>query len=61
MAKQTARQYFAEGHHRVVDPVLEKFFDRVDHDRLLAAVAERVANKRILKLIRLSGSPCDGG
>jgi RNA-directed DNA polymerase len=31
---------------------LEKFFDRVNHDRLLAAVAKRVADKRMLKLIR---------
>jgi hypothetical protein len=31
---------------------LEKFFDRVNHDRLLAAVAEHVADKRMLKLIR---------
>jgi RNA-directed DNA polymerase len=36
----------------VVDLDLEKFFDRVNHDRLLAAVAERVADKRMLKLIR---------
>jgi RNA-directed DNA polymerase len=35
-----------------VDLDLEKFFDRVNHDRLLAAVAERVADKRMLKLIR---------
>src|SRR6266852_6171658 len=36
----------------VLDLDLEKFFDRVNHDRLLAAVAERVADKRMLKLIR---------
>src|SRR6202011_3075959 len=36
----------------VVDLDLEKFFDRVNHDRLLAAVAERVADKRMVKLIR---------
>jgi RNA-directed DNA polymerase len=36
----------------VVDLDLEKFFDRVNHDRLMAAVAERVADKRMLKLIR---------
>ena len=45
-------QYIAEGHRWVVDLDLEKFFDRVNHDRLLAAVAERVADKRMLKLIR---------
>jgi RNA-directed DNA polymerase len=42
----------AEGYRWVVDLDLEKFFDRVHHDRLLAAVAERVADKRMRKLIR---------
>jgi RNA-directed DNA polymerase len=36
----------------VADLDLEKFFGRVNHDHLLAAVAERVADKRMLKLIR---------
>ena len=36
----------------MADLDLGKFFDRVNHDRLLAAVAERVADKRMLKLIR---------
>jgi len=47
-----ANHNIAEGHGWVVDLDLEKFFDRVNHDRLLAAVAERVADKRMLKLIR---------
>jgi RNA-directed DNA polymerase len=51
-AVHQAQQYIAEGHHWVVDLDLEKFFDRVNHDRLMAAVAERVADKRMLKLIR---------
>ena len=51
-AVHEAQQYLAEGHGWVVDLDLEKFFDRVNHDRLLAAVAERVADKRMLKLIR---------
>src|ERR1700739_3696215 len=51
-AVHKAQQYMAEGYHWVVDLDLEKFFDRVNHDRLLAAVAERVADKRMLKLIR---------
>ena len=50
-AVQEAEQYIAEGYRWVVDLDLEKFFDRVNHDRLLAAVAERVADKRMLKLI----------
>src|ERR1700719_3936862 len=51
-AVHKAQQYIAEGYLWVVDLDLEKFFDRVNHDRLLAAVAERVADKRMLKLIR---------
>src|SRR6266446_1048549 len=51
-AVHEAQQYIAEGYSWVVDLDLEKFFDRVNHDRLLAAIAERVADKRMLKLIR---------
>jgi retron-type reverse transcriptase len=36
----------------VVDLDLEKFFDRVNHDSLMARVATRVTDKRVLKLIR---------
>ena len=36
----------------VVDLDLEKFFDRVNHDSLMASVAARVSDKRVLKLIR---------
>jgi RNA-directed DNA polymerase len=42
----------AEGYRWVVDLDLEKFFDRVNHDKLMARIAERVSDKRILKLIR---------
>jgi RNA-directed DNA polymerase len=51
-AVHEAQQHIAEGHGWVVDLDLEKFFDRVNHDRLMAAVAKRVADKRMLKLIR---------
>ena len=51
-AVHKAQQYIAEGYGWVVDLDLEQFFDRVNHDRLMAAVAERVADKRMLKLIR---------
>ncbi|MBV8208118.1 MAG: group II intron reverse transcriptase/maturase [Acidobacteria bacterium] len=51
-AVHEAQQYIAEGYGWVVDLDLEKFFDRVNHDRLMAAVAKRVADKRMLKLIR---------
>lgn len=35
-----------------MDLDLEKFFDRVDHDKLMSRLAERVEDKRLLKLIR---------
>jgi RNA-directed DNA polymerase len=47
-----AQQYIAAGHRWVVDLDLEKFFDRVNHDKLMAAIAWRVNDKRMLKLIR---------
>src|SRR6202521_5820336 len=47
-----AQKYIAEGCNWVVDLDLEKFFDRVNHDRLMAKIAERVSDKRLLKLIR---------
>jgi RNA-directed DNA polymerase len=47
-----AQKYIAEGRRWVVDLDLEKFFDRVNHDKLMAAIARRVADKRMLKLIR---------
>lgn len=47
-----AQQYLCEGCGWVVDLDLEKFFDRVNHDRLMARVAKRVNDKRMLKLIR---------
>src|SRR6516165_3318076 len=47
-----AQQYIAEGHGWCVDLDLEKFFDRVNHDKLMGQIAKRVADKRLLKLIR---------
>ena len=47
-----AQQYIAEGYGVVVDIDLEKFFDRVNHDILMSRIARRVADKRMLKLIR---------
>src|SRR6266581_8901624 len=47
-----AQQYIAEGCGWCVDLDLEKFFDRVNHDRLMARIAKRVDDKRLLKLIR---------
>lgn len=46
------REYVQSGLRYVIDIDLSKFFDRVNHDRLLARLATRVKDKRVLKLIR---------
>ena len=51
-AVQQAQEYVQAGYEWVVDIDLEKFFDRVNHDMLMARVARVVADKRVLKLIR---------
>src|ERR1700716_1965053 len=58
-----AQAYIASGYAVVVDIDLEKFFDRVNHDILMGLVAKRVADKRILKLIRgfLTAGAMEGG
>jgi len=48
-----AKQYIKEGYQWVVDLDIEKFFDHINHDMLMARVARKVKDKRILKLIRL--------
>jgi len=52
-AVMKAKQYIEEGYQWVVDLDIEKFFDRINHDMLMARVARKVKDKRILKLIRL--------
>ena len=47
-----AREYVAGGKRWVVDMDLEKFFDRVNHDVLMARVARKVKDKRVLRLVR---------
>jgi RNA-directed DNA polymerase len=51
-ALHQAAKYVAEGRTIVVDLDLEKFFDRVNHDILMARLARRVADKRLLRIIR---------
>jgi RNA-directed DNA polymerase len=50
-ALRQASQYVAEGRNIMVDLDLEKFFDRVQHDVLMARVSRRVRDKRVLALI----------
>jgi Reverse transcriptase (RNA-dependent DNA polymerase) len=58
-----AQAHVIEGHRFVVDIDLAKFFDRVNHDRLMATVAARVADRRLLRLIRsfLAAGVLDNG
>ncbi len=46
-----AKRYIVEGYNVVVDLDISKFFDRVNHQRLLSRLAQRVEDGRILKLI----------
>ncbi len=50
-AVDKAREHYLCGHHRVVDLDLEKFFDRVNHQRLMARLAMRVEDRRLLILV----------
>jgi RNA-directed DNA polymerase len=50
-AVKKAQQYVREGRRWVVDLDLEKFFDRVNHDRLMKSVSLRIADQRMLRLI----------
>jgi RNA-directed DNA polymerase len=51
-AVNAAREYVTDGYRWVVDVDLERFFDRVQHDVVMARVARRVGDRRLLRLIR---------
>jgi len=51
-AVEQFRKYVEEVYTHVVNIDLSKFFDRVNHDRLMSRIAQRVEDKRVLKLIR---------
>lgn len=51
-AVRRAQGYIQEGNRWVVDIDLEKFFDKVNHDKLMGILAKRIEDKRLLKLIR---------
>jgi RNA-directed DNA polymerase len=51
-ALHQAQEYVADGGVIVVDVDLEKFFDRVNHDILMARLARRIADRRLLGIIR---------
>jgi len=62
-AVEQSQNYIAAGYGWVVDLDLEKFFDRVNHDKLMGRIAERIEDKRLLKLIRafLNAGVMDNG
>ncbi|MEW6115190.1 MAG: group II intron reverse transcriptase/maturase [Thermodesulfobacteriota bacterium] len=51
-AVKAAQRYIQEGYGWVVDIDLEKFFDRVNHDKLMARFVRRVSDKRVCALVR---------
>jgi RNA-directed DNA polymerase len=58
-----AQSYVADGREIVVDLDLEKFFDRVNHDILMARLARRIGDKRLLRIVRrfLAAGMMQGG
>ncbi|WP_121639859.1 group II intron reverse transcriptase/maturase [Virgibacillus sp. Bac330] len=51
-AVRKARSYMKDGYRWVIDMDLEKFFDKVHHDRLMRKLSQKVKDPRVLKLIR---------
>jgi group II intron reverse transcriptase/maturase len=51
-ALEAIRLMGGRGHYHVVDADIERFFDTIDHERLMEAVSRRVSDRRVLKLVR---------
>ena len=51
-AVRKAKEYISEGYSWVIDMDLEKFFDKVNHDKLMGILANRIQDRMVLKLIR---------
>ena len=51
-AVRKAKEYISEGYRWVIDMDLEKFFDKVNHDKLMGILANRIQDRMVLKLIR---------
>jgi RNA-directed DNA polymerase len=62
-AVEQGKKYLDEGKIWVVEMDLDKFFDRVNHDKLMGLLAKRIGDKRTLKLIRdyLNSGIMEGG
>ena len=62
-AVMEARKYLKEGKTWIIEMDLDKFFDRVNHDKLMGLLAQRIGDKRTLKLLRsyLNSGIMDGG
>lgn len=62
-AVEAAREYIEAGYRWVVDIDLEKFFDRVNHERLMARMKTRITDRRVLRLVNeylKAGAMIDG-
>ncbi len=51
-AKEVLRRSFIDGHRFVFEADIRDYFSAIDHERLLGKVAERVSDRRVLKLVR---------
>ena len=62
-AIRQSQRYINEGYTTVIDMDLEKFFDQVNHDKLMGIVAHKMGDKRLLKLLRrfLQSGIMEGG